>query len=451
MKQTLSLILFVASLCWQCKEKQEPVPQTGVVKKINVLEFSVPGVDPKNISIGKDLIVICLPENFPAGDFIKPSVIFEAGYTSNSPILDGFHFEDQEVKLGLESTVQDKENRNFNIIVIPYKAIKLTETAKNLQLTLTPESQITAAFELKGTSATVFEGETLIYAPKIRFTNKATGEIAYELYQDPVSQPENTLTATLPATMVPGEYTAELVWGPKAEVLSSQVTIRPGAVFFKRVSLHMLESDRNFEISGYNFSPSGKYEAIIRNDFITSERIALKYEKPGALSGNLPAGIGLGNYKITFLENGKEKLPYIEKIWSGRLLGDDQLSIHKTTTQPIVRIVTQPFYLRTFETSPGLSAFYFPSVKEINRKEPLTAYSETWGATPDKMEMILVHHQSRKEYILPYSGSAYGIFDGFFMFLYYPITDDIPNGQYEVYVVRGTEKTERHSEIITIK
>jgi len=450
MKRTLYLILCLSCLCWQCKEKKEPVPQTGTQKEVNVLDFSIPGVDPKNISIGKDLIVIHLPENYPPGDYIKPDIIFETGYSSGSQILNGFHFEDQEITLELESTI--KERRRFNIIVIPYQAIQLAEPAKNLQLTIEPESEITAGFELKGTRATVFEGETLIYEPKIRFTNKATGEIAYELFDDPrASRRENTITATLPVTMVPGEYTAELVWGPKAELLSSQVTIRSGAVFFKRGSWHMLEAERYFEVNGFNFTPTGKYEAIIQNDFTSPERISLKYEKPGSLSGNLPESIGLGNYKITYLENGKEKKPYLEKQWLNLYSGNDHFFIRKTTTQPIARIVTQSSYRSSFETYLGYSLPYFPSVKEINRKEPILVYSESWGATPNKIELTLADHKSRKEYILPYSGDYYPIFDGFLSFLSYPVTNDIPNGQYEVYVVRGTEKTERYSEIITLK
>ncbi|KAA6438338.1 hypothetical protein FEM33_16730 [Dyadobacter flavalbus] len=449
MKRTLHLILCLACLCWQCKETKEPVPQTGEIKKINVLEFTIPGVDPKNISIGKDLIVINLPENYAAGDYIKPEVIPEAGYTCTSPALDGFKYENQEVSISLHSA---NDTRNFNIIVIPFKAIQIAEPPKNLQLTLEPETQIKTAIKLKGTVATVFEGEKLIYAPKIRFTSKVTGEIAYELYADPnYSRFQDSMSVTLPATIVPGEYKAEVVWGPKAELLSSQITVKPGAVSFKRGSWHMLEPDRYFEVNGFNFSPAGKYEAIVENDFIVPERIALKYEKPGSLSGNLPESIGLGNYKITYLENGKEKKPYSEKQWLLQYSGEDHFFITKTRTQPIARIVTQPSRRSSFETYLNSSLHYFPSVTEISRKEPILVYSETWGPTPNKIELILVDHRSRKEYVLPFSGSVYGIFDGFLSFPAFAVTEDVPDGAYEMYIVRGTEKTERYSRIITLR
>ncbi|GGB96545.1 hypothetical protein [Dyadobacter sediminis] len=448
MKRTLYLILCLACLCWQCKEAEKPVPKAPDIKKINVLDFTIPGVDPKNISIGKDLIVINLPENYAAGDYIKPEVVLEAGYNSTSPALDGFKYENQEVGISLHS---NNESRNFNIIVVPFKAIQLAELPKNLQLTLEPDTQIKTAFKLKGTVATVFEGETLIYAPKIRFTSKATGEIAYELYDPGYSRFQDSMSVTLPATMVPGEYKAEVVWGPKAELLSSQIIVKPGAVSFRRGSWHMLEPDRYFEVNGFNFSSAGKYEAIIENDFTAPERIALKYEKPGSLSGNLPKSIGLGNYKITYLENEKEKKPYSEKQWLLQYSGEDHFFITRTRTQPIARIVTQPSRRSSFKTYLNSSLHYFPSVTEISRKEPILVYSETWGPTPDKIELVLVDHQSKKEFVLPFSGSVYGIFDGFLTFPAFPVTDDIPDGAYEIYMVRGMEKTERYSRIITLR
>ncbi|MCE7066971.1 hypothetical protein [Dyadobacter sp. CY326] len=450
MNRTLALIVCLACLCWQCKEKKEPVPQPGSEKVIDVLDFSIPGADQKNIRIGKDVIVVNLPENYAPGDYIKPVIVPGTGYSTQSPILNGVSYEDQEITLDLES--KTRQSRKFNVIVIPFKAINVREPAKNLALTIGPDAHFAASFDLKGTKATVNEGEKLIYEPLIRFKSKATGEIVEELYIDPrETQRGDSATFTLPGTILPGEYTAEVVWGQKTEILTSQFVVKSGPVFFKRGSWHMLEADRYFEINGFNFSPTGKYEAIIENDFMPAERINLKYEKAGTLSGNLPPSVGLGNYKITYLENGKKKEPYLEKQGIDRYSGDDHFYIQKTRTQPIARIVTQPSRITSFKTYMGLSLNYYASATEINRQEPIIVYTESWGPATDKFELILIDHKSRKEYKLAYSGTVYSVFDGFLSFPAFPVTKSVPNGQYEVYILRNSEKTERYSQIITLK
>ncbi|KAA0992295.1 hypothetical protein [Dyadobacter aurulentus] len=450
MKQSFYVLICVAFLFWQCGREEKLMVKAVEIKEIDVLRFTIPGIDQKNIYVGENVIVVHLPENYAKGNYIKPDIVFGAGYSSQSKLLNGFSFEGQEIRLELESATRPR--RTFNVIVIPYKAIQLNRPTQTYDFTIGPEKTFTASFDLKGTLATVNDSGKVVYEPLVRFIDKATGLIALELLVDHgYENSGNESTFTLPPPILPGEYTAEIVWGTKRELLSSHVTVKPGAVRFKRGSWRMLEDHRYFEITAFNLPPTAKYEAIIQNDFVSPQRISLKYEKPGTLSGNLPAAIGLGNYKITYLMNGKEQKPYEERAWLDRYSGDDHFYIRKNSTQPILRIVTQPS-LRGFFTTPyGYDLAYYPAASIVNRKEPLIAYTQAWGGFPDHNEMILVNQSTGKEYSLPYSGDVYGIFDYYLSFLSYPIPSHVPVGKYAVYVVRGTEKTERYSQIITLK
>jgi hypothetical protein len=114
-------------------------------------------------------------------------------------------------------------------------------------------------------------------------------------------------------------------------------------------------------------------------------------------------------------------------------------------------MVTQPSHRSSFFTPSGIELDFYPAASEINRQEPIIANTQAWGAYPDHNEMILVNQNTGVEYSLPYSGDIYGVFDYYLTFLSYPVPSHVPNGKYAVYVVRGTEKTERYSQIITLK
>lgn len=450
MRLTFYLIMSVAFLFWQCKTEKDPLVPPQETKIIDVLEFTVPGIDSRNITVEEDIIVVRLPEHYTKGDYIKPEIVFGTGYSSQSPLLVGVSYEGQDIRLELESTT--RERRTFNVIVIPHKAIQLNGAAQNKALAIGPEVTISTSFHLKGTRATVNDSGKMVYDPFIRFTDIATGQIAAEVYAAAnYAHAGDELIIELPPSISPGEYTAEFVWGTQAELISRQVIVKPGTIQFKRGSWQMLAHHRYFAITAFNLSPTGKYEAIIQNDFVVPQRIPLKYEKPGTLSGYLPDAIGLGNYKITYLLNGKEQKPFEERMWLDKYSGDDHFYIRKSNTQPILRIVTQ-LSLRSYFNTPLLNNLpYYPSTSEINRKEPILAYTQAWGAFPDHYEMILVNQDTRAEYALPYSGDFYGIFDNFLTFPSFPIPNEVPNGKYAVYVVRGTEKTERYSQIVTLK
>lgn len=450
MKQTRYIIISLAFLFWQCRKEKDPIVKPVEIKQIDVLDFSVPGIDPKNISVGENLIVVYLPENYSKGDYIKPDIVLAAGYSSQSPLMHGVSFEGQQIRLELESTIG--ERKTFNVIVVPFKAIEPISTPLDLEFILGPEKTLTALFERKGTQATVNDSGKIVYNPFIRLTDQVTGQIAQELYAaENYANSVTELTVELPPSMLPGTYTAEIVWGTKTQLLSRQVTVKPGVLQFKRGSWHMLAGHRNFEVTAFNLSPTEKYEAIVQNDFIVPQRIPLKYEKPGTLSGSLPLAIGLGNYKITYLLDGKEQKLYEERGWLDRYSGDDNFYIQKNKTQPIVRIVTQPS-LRSFFATPFITDMaYFPATNEMNRQEPILAYTQSWGATPNENKMILVNQTSGVAYTLPYSGTIYPIFDGFLTFLSYPIPDKVPNGPYVLSIVRGIEQTESYSQIVTLK
>ncbi|MCF0052502.1 hypothetical protein LXM25_20700 [Dyadobacter sp. LJ53] len=450
MKQTFYVIISIAFLFWQCRKEDDPIVTPVEIKEIDVLDFSVPGIDKKNITVGENLIVVHLPEHYSKGNFIKPDVIFGSGYSSQSALLNGISFEGQEIRLELESTT--RERRNFDVIVIPYKAIQLNKPVQNYHLKIGPDVTISTSFDLKGTKATVDVSGKIVRDPLIRLTDKTTGRIAKELYADEsYANSGNKPTYTLPPSVLPGEYIAEIVWGAKTELLSAQIKVSPGAIQFKRGSWQMQGDDRYFEIVAYNLSLTAKYEAIIQNDFIAPQRLSLKYEGPGTLSGNLPTAIGLGNYKITYLLNGKEQKPFEERFWLDRYSGDDHFYVRKHGTQPILRIVTQPS-LRNFFATPLIEKLpYYPSTNEINRNEPILAYTQAWGPFPAHNELILVNQHTGAKYALPYSGDIYGMFDYFITLLAYPIPDTVPDGRYTIHVIRGTERTERYSQIITLK
>ena len=419
-------------------------------RNIDVLYFSVPGVDPKNITIENDLIVVRLPQNYIGGDYIKPEIIFGTGYSSQSLLLNGLSYNGQEITLDLESTTREK--RTFNVIVVPYKTIQLNIPAQNQAFTIGPEVTISTSYQLKGTRATVNDIGRIVSEPFIRFTDITTKRVEAEIYAATnYSQAADELTIELPPSISPGNYKMEFVWGAQTEIISHQIEVKPGATKFKRGSWQLLRNDKYFSVTAFNLSPTHKYEAIIQNDFVAPQRIPLMYEKPGTLSGNLPEVIGPGNYRIKYLLNGKEQKPYEERMWLDRYSGDDHFFIRKSNTQPILRIVTQLSLRSSFSTPVINDLPYFPSTKEINRKEPILAYTQAWGAFPDNYKMMLVNQGTGAEFSLPYSGSFYGIFDNFLTFPAFPIPNEVPNGKYAVYVVRGTEKTENYSQIITLK
>lgn len=454
MKRILYVIVCLACLCWQCKEKKEVTPAPSEIKEIDVLDFAVPGVDAKNIIVKDDLIIVNLPENYAKGDYIKPDIIFGTGYSSQSPILNGIAYEGQEIKLSLESTT--RQPKTFNVIVVPYKAIELSKPAENFQVVIVPEMFITASFELNGTRESVNDSAKIVSHPLVRLTNKNTGQIIQELLSDfHYRPPGEAWKFPLPAATVPGDYIAEIVWGSKKVVLAPLLTFKPGPIQLERGSWRMLEGDRYFEITGYNMSPTNKYEAIIYNDLIAPQRIALQFKKPGTLSGNLPEPTLSGNYKITYLVNGKEQKAFLAQNAAARYMGDDNFYVQKTSTQPFIRILSQPSQRSNIPSGLGFDNPYYPSPSTINRKEPILAYIQWEGAFNPSNKLILVNSETRREYALPYVDSPASLFDAFIVFHAYNITREVPDGKYEVYVVaqgtEKTEKTEKYSQIITLK
>lgn len=447
MKKSLYLALFFALCFIQCKEKKEVNP-VEIIKKIDVIEFSVPGIPAENIVTGSDFIVVNLPENYAGGNFIKPDIRLAKEYTTNSDLLNGFDFEDKTLSLQLESVTLGA--RTYTICVVPFHPIKLTEVAKEYKITIEPDASITVPLIFKSTSETVSESGKIVYSPAIILTDKTTGLVSGKIIgeKSDVNGVKN-FKFTFPATVIPGQYKAEIEWGMKKEILSNQIAVQAGKLQLRPGSWNMLSEDKYFEVSGYNISKTAKYELIIKNDFIEDRTIQLNFKDTGTLSGNLPSDILTGNYKAIYLENGTIIKPTDYETGVLKYMGDDNFYIRSYAQQPILRIITQLSKRRILPNNWD----YYESAQEVSRNVPLLAYRERAGVFPDKNDLILVNTDTKKEYTLNYSGDFYRIFDGFVVFLAYKITNDIPDGRYETYVLVGpnNEKSEKYSQIISLK
>lgn len=451
MKKSLYLALFFALCFIQCKEKKEVNP-VEIIKKIDVIEFSAPGIPAENIVTGSDFIVVNLPENYAGGNFLKPDIRLAKEYTTNSDLLNGFDFEDKTISLQLESVTLGA--RTYTICVVPFHPIKLTEVAKEYKITIEPDASITVPLIFKSTSETVNESGKIVYSPAIILTDKTTGLVSGKIIgeKSDVNGVKN-FKFTFPATVIPGQYKAEIEWGMKKETLSNQIAVQAGKLQLRPGSWNMLPEDKYFEVSGYNISKTAKYELIIKNDFIENRTIPLTFKDAGTLSGNLPSDILTGNYKAIYLENGTIIKPADYETGVLKYMGDDNFYIRNHSNQPVLKIVSQPSLYKSFRSNQGYLLDYFESTQEISRNENLLAYIQRTGAFPNKNDLVLVDVNSRKEYTLNYSGDAYGIFDGFVVFLGYKIGNNIPDGKYEIYAVIGAnnEKSEKYSQIISLK
>ncbi|SDD42488.1 hypothetical protein SAMN04487996_10113 [Dyadobacter soli] len=449
MKRILSLTLLLALLFQQCRKKDGPIPQTGPIEEIDVIDISVDGVESKDVIVEKDLIVIHLPENYAGGDFIKPHITFGTGYSSRSELVKGFSFEGKELSLPLESATRNP--RTFQIIVIPHKSVTLTEPARDHQVVLGPDAAIAVPASFGGTRFTVNDSGAIVQHPVVVLKNQSTGAIAHWLYPtEKHSEDGQKLSLAFPPTIPAGTYTAEVIWGAKTEVLSRSITIQPGALQLQTPRWQMLQSTRYFELSGYNIPKDGKYEMTIGNDHAASLRIPLQFKNAGALSGELPADLPTGNYKAIYWKDGKVVEPYDDKTGVEKYMGEDQFYIKKATDQPVLRILSQPSRRKSFVTEMGVRLGYFPSFVDVSRSEPIIAYRQRSGAFPDRNDLVLVDAQSKKEYIMSYQGNFYPIFDGFIVFLAYEIPNDVPAGKYEAYMITGNDKTEKYGQFIHI-
>lgn len=434
----------------QCKDKENPAPAAGPVKEIEFIDFAVNGVDAKDITVGEDVIVIRLPENYPAGDFIKPDIVLGSGYQINSDLVNGFSYEGKRLSLTLESNT--RQPKTYTICVVPFKAVELGEPARDHQVFLGPQTMIPFPVSLKGTATTVNDSGKIVENPIVVLKDKVTGAVAYSIYPDAVYEDDTQkLKLSFPATVAPGDYLAEVVWGTKRELFSNQISVRSGPSQLARWTWLMLPDSRYFEIPGYNISKTAKYETVIQNDFIESRRIPLSYKNAGILSGKVPEDIATGNYKVTYWENGKVVYPYEGRIGPLRYMGDDQVYIRKYTDQPILRIVTQPSGIKPVLSGPAVGLTYYESVAQISRKEPLLIYVQREGPFPNRNDLVLTDLSTGKVYTIAYAGETYGIFDGFMVFLAYNIPGAVPAGKYAVSFTSDPDhKTELYSQIISI-
>ncbi|QRR01165.1 hypothetical protein [Dyadobacter sandarakinus] len=447
MKFNLCIPVIAGLLLMQCKDKNEIVPPATETRQINILDFSVPGIDPSNIRTGKDFILINLPKDYKGGNFMKPSVIFQAGYSSDSDLLNGFNFEGKELVLHVAEP--NLGSRSYTVCVVPYRPVTLSENIRNYDITLGPDAALSIPLTINGTLSTIDQQGRVVRSPKVVLTSRLTGEVRQSLFTDLSGQgPKAGISFRFPPDTEPGEYSAEIVWGEKKEPVSNNISIKKGLVQLKRPSFKMLKGTHYFEVNGFNISDKNKYEAVVKNDF-TSETIQLTYKDAGTLWGNLSENTGTGNYKVTYLENGKILKPLEEKTDIVKYMGEDNLYIRNVDTQPILRIISQPSKSSEFETILGTKLPYFVPATVINRSEPLIAYIDRPGASTSQNDLVLINTATKKEFIIPRSDQAYSMFDGLMMFPVFDIRN-IPAGKYESYVVTGTEKSERYGQLITI-
>lgn len=451
MRRMLCFAVFAGLFFTQCKDKDNPSPATGPVKEIDIIDFAVQGVDAKDVTVGENIIVIHLPEHYAAGDFIKPDIVLGSGYRIDSDLVNGFSYEGKRLSLTLESST--RQSRRYTICVVPYKAVELVEPVKDHQVVLGPEAVIAIPVNLKGTATTVNDSGKIVESPVMVLKDKVTGAIAYNIHPDAVYEDHTKkLKLAIPATVVPGDYVAELVWGAKREVFSNQLSVKSGPLRLTRSTWLMLPTSKYFEVPAYNISKTAKYEAVVQNDFIQSRRIPLSYKDAGTLSGNVPDDIATGNYKVTYWENGKIVEPYDDRVGPLRYMGDDQVYIRKYTDQPILRIVSQPSGARVITSGPVPGLGYYASLTEINRNEPLLLYIQRDGPFPNKNDLILEDIATGKAYTIPYAGDAYGIFDGFMMFLSYKIPNAVPAGKYAASFTTGPDhRSEKYGQILSIR
>ena len=451
MKKSLYLILLCAMTLFECKERKTIDPG-GTIEEIDVITFTIPGVSQENIQIGTDVIVVNLPENYQGGDFIKPEIRLGKAYTMSSDIVNGFSYEGKKVSFTLEST--SAQARSYTICVVPFNSIRLTEPAKNYNVTLGPEASITLPVTFSGTAQMLNDSGKLVEKPTIQITDKLTGMNYTGIWGETSSlNGVKEFRIQFPATVAPGDYVTSVVWGTKKAVLSNQISVKPGALTIRRGTWNMLADHKYFEVSGYNISKDKKYELIIENDYLKNRRITLNYKDAGTLTGDLPVDVATGNYKATYLENAKVIAATDPETSIVKYMGEDNFFIRSYSDQPVLKIITQPSKRSSFQSSPGLFLDYYPSASKINRGERVLVYREKSGPFEDKNDLVLVNRETGNEFILKRTGDIYPLFDGFMAFHSYLISNDFPSGDYEAYMVLGTknEKTEKYSQILTIQ
>lgn len=451
MKKSLYLILLCAVTLFECKERKTVDPG-GIIKEIDVISFTVPGVSQEYIKVGTDVIVINLPENYQGGDFIKPEIRLGKGYKTSSDIVNGFSYEGKKISFSLENTTAPA--RSYTICVVPFNSIRLTEPAKNYSVTLGPEASITLPATFSGTAQMLNDSGKLVETPTMQITDKITGMNYTGTWGEILNlNGIKEFKIQFPATVTPGEYVANVVWGTKKAVISNQISVKQGALKIRRGTWNMLADDKYFEVSGYNISKDNKYELIIENDYVKNRRITLNYKDAGTLTGSVPADITTGNYKATYLENAKLVEATDPETSIIKYMGEDNFFIRNYSDQPVLKIITQPSKRSNFQSSQGLSLNYYPSVSNINRNERVLVYREKSGPFEEKNDLTLVSRETGKEFILERTADIYPLFDGFMAFYSYVISNDIPSGDYAAYMVLGTknEKTEKYSQILNIQ
>ncbi|MCE6990997.1 hypothetical protein [Dyadobacter sp. CY323] len=436
-----ALILFILG----CKKQEKDLGPNSDRETLGIKSFSIPGIPDENIDIQKQVVKIKLPAGFQ-GDFLKPTVTVTEHFKVPADIMSGFNFEGENVSFTLES--EKFQPRHYDVVVLTEEPIAILSSEQRYDLTINPNvpMQVKFAVSLPGTGVTVNDLGDVYRTPIVIVKNKADGSVLSGTSWDKGHDSLNMhVLIDFPLTAKVGEYEATIQWGDKTAKLPATIAINYGELVLYNGFDHITPSSSELVMHGYNIAPGNVYEAILENDFIGSRKISLTRKDYYNLTAAIPKDLPLDSYKVTTLVNGeilaKERSPF---------RGYADLFYRKSNDDLIIKSVSQPSMKKTFGPH---SVEYYEDATAISRSEALLI-NVAWSTEFRENNLKLVNRTTNKEFILKNPGVSVGLPHGMQVYSPYTIPNEIPNGEYEAYLVwaAGTATISgRYPRILTIQ
>jgi hypothetical protein len=425
-----------------CKESNELNPVSFI--PVGGLEnFSVPGIDQKNIRITDGRIVIQLPANYSAGDFIKPVLKASNDYKPSPDISNGFSFEGKSVKFDLKSPTYSPVS--YEIYVIPANPIIAVDNDKNYELTIQEGLQLDIPLQIRGTAYTITDSGSVVDLPTLILKDKLgqTSSVNIPANMGTNALGENVLRVNFPWNIQVGEFEGTVVWGSKRAVLPDNFIFKPGAINVAAMPWVDARSDK-YHVQGYNFLPGKQYEVVIENDFVKPRKLLLTRKDYSNLEMRIPSGLPNGSYKASLLVDSKPVT-----IRTHNFLYYANFHIREDEAQPILGLISQRSHKTYFEAT---GAEYYAAATDILRSEPIMTYVQKFSSINAIPTLKLKSIATNKEYSLTQANELTCIMDGGFCFNNFIISKEIPNGQYEAYVTMNNGGlSEKYAQVLNIK
>ncbi|WP_082213320.1 hypothetical protein [Dyadobacter psychrophilus] len=435
------ILLSLIAIFVGCKESNELNP-VSFIPVGGLEDFSVPGVGQKNIKITDGRIVIHLPANYSAGDFIKPVLKASNDYKPSPDISNGFSFEGKSIKFDLKSATYSPVS--YEIYVIPANPIQAVDHDKDYELIVQEGLEIDIPLQIRGTAYTITDSGSVVDLPALILKNKSdqtSVRIPANMGID--ASGENVLRVNFPWNMQVGEFEGTVEWGSKKAVLPDNFILKPGAIDVAAMPWVDARSAR-YQVQGYNFLPGKRYEVIIENDFVKPRKLLLDRKDYSNLELNIPAGLPKGSYKASLLVDSK---PVAVRTYKYLYYGN--FHIREDETQPILGLISQRSKKAFLEAT---RTEYYAAATDISRNEPVMTYVQKFSSNNAVPTLILRNITTKKEYSLTQMRDLTCIMDGAFCFNNFEISKEIPDGQYEAYVTMNNGgASEKYGQILNIR